>query len=127
MQAQFVKRDAFEAIGLMWEGTYEAAGKGEIRELLAVLQRRLPEIGGVEDREHIVGISWNEAGESRQSSGDGFRYFVGVRVADGAAVPAGMTRVEVPALEYATHENLTSDVFGSYRKLFGWIVEHGRL
>ena len=126
MQVQVVKRDAFEAVGLMWEGTYEAAGKGEIRELLAVLQRRLAEIGGVADREHIVGISWNEPTPARQTSGDGFRYFVGVRVAGGAGVPEGMTRIIVPAAEYATHENTSRDVFGSYRKLFGWIVEHGR-
>jgi predicted transcriptional regulator YdeE len=84
MQVQVVTRDGFEAVGLMWEGTYAAAGKGEIRELLPVLQGRWAEIGGVADREHIVGISWNEATPVRQTSGDGFRYFVGVRVAGGA-------------------------------------------
>jgi hypothetical protein len=37
-----------------------------------------------------------------------------------------MTRIGMPASEYAMHEHAEGDVFESYRQLFCWLAEHGR-
>jgi predicted transcriptional regulator YdeE len=119
VQAQFTARDAFTAVGFIWDGTYEQADKGEIRELLSLLQQRLPEIADIIEPNHIIGISWNERS-------DGFRYFVGLRVASGSGTPGGMTKIQMPASEYAAHEHAEGNVFETYRQLFRWLAEHGR-
>lgn len=49
MQLEWTTRDGSDAVGLPWEGTYEATASGEIRELIVGLQKRLGEIPGITD------------------------------------------------------------------------------
>lgn len=115
---EIVPEPGFTAVGLFWEGSYAQAAAGEIRPLVLLVQSALPNVRQAMDREHLIGISWNDRL-------DGFRYFIGIRVEPDSEVPPGMSQIDVPPLRCATCNHQSGDVTLSYQMLFRWIDEHG--
>lgn len=119
MHIHTVQKEAFEIVGVKWQGTYEQAGTGEIRHMMSQFRERVNEIPNAVDTGHLLGISVHDF------SG-GFTYYIGLAVKQVTQVPEGMTSLTVPAQLYATLIHPTGEeVFQSYQAVETWIQQQG--
>src|SRR6185437_8153907 len=93
-------KEAFQAVGLKWEGTFAEAGAGQIRLVHADMQKRLGEIPYVLNKETLLGLSYHAT-----PNGDGFTHYAVVEVEKTASIPSGMMNIEIPTLTYATTQH----------------------
>ncbi|WAH36019.1 GyrI-like domain-containing protein [Alicyclobacillus dauci] len=111
-----MRRNAFHAIGLKWEGTFAEAGAGGIRAVLKEMQERLHEIKQVIHPETLLGLSYNLQPSS-------FTHYAAVQVAVVEDIPQGMMSIFVPALTYAKCQHTKGgNIDDSYQNLFAWIA-----
>ncbi|WP_408008774.1 GyrI-like domain-containing protein [Pseudalkalibacillus sp. A8] len=95
-----VTEGAFKAIGLKWEGTFEAAFAGEIRDVQKKMHERLNEIAYVENPDVLLGLSYHAT-----PGGSGFTHYSVVKVLQVEEVPTDMVKISVPELTYAKCEH----------------------
>ena len=90
----------------------------EIPALWPRLVKRLPEIASAAE----PGVTFG----AMQDAGDDLVYLAGVQVAPGAAPPADMSQVAVPAGDYAVFEFPFGEIGKAYPFIFGtWLPESG--
>lgn len=89
-----MKKDAFLAVGVKWEGTYKEAATGVISGVADEFERRSHEVPHRVNPNEILGVAYNRK--------DDFTYYLCVEVSQVASVPEGMTAISVPAHTYAT-------------------------
>ncbi|KOP66949.1 transcriptional regulator [Bacillus sp. FJAT-18019] len=120
-EAALTSKEAFQAMGLKWEGTFAEAGAGGIRAVHRTLQGRLSEIPHALHTDTLLGLSYHAA-----PGGDGFIHYAVVEVERIDEVPDGMITISVPALTYATcaHRKEQS-IDQSYNNIYAWIKEQG--
>ncbi|MBB6454052.1 putative transcriptional regulator YdeE [Salirhabdus euzebyi] len=120
-EAVVVNKEAFKAVGLKWEGTFEEAGAGEIRKVHAQMQERLNEIQHVVNPETLLGLSYHA-----RPDGKGFTHYAVVEVEKIEEVPTNMVSLSVPTLSYAKcgHKK-GQDISQSYNNIYAWIASQG--
>ncbi|MGG3282053.1 GyrI-like domain-containing protein [Paenibacillus solani] len=121
-EATLTRKEAFQAVGLRWEGTFAEAGAGGIRAVHRRLQERLGEIPYAIHTDTMLGLSYHAV-----PGGDGFIHYAVVeveRIID--RVPDGMVTISVPDLTYAacSHRKEQS-IDQSYNNIYAWIKEQG--
>ncbi|RKL66269.1 AraC family transcriptional regulator [Salipaludibacillus neizhouensis] len=116
-----VSKEAFQAVGLKWEGTFEEAAAGGIRHVQEEMHRRLKEISHIVDSKTLLGLSYDaNLGEL------GFTHYAVVEVKGAENIPAEMVSVTVPSLSYATSEHQKDqNIEYSYQNLYKWIKDQG--
>jgi predicted transcriptional regulator YdeE len=119
VEIQVVKKDAFSAVGLRWEGTFAAAGEGEIRHVLAEMKRRLGEIAHKVNPDVILCAA-------KVNRPDGFTAYLCAEVSKVEDLPEGMVRIEIPAFTYAKTEHLPGEnIQQTYAALYAWMEQEG--
>ncbi|RKN77048.1 GyrI-like domain-containing protein [Paenibacillus ginsengarvi] len=119
LEVNLITKQAFQAIGLRWDGTFQGAAKGEIRELIAEFKRRLNEISGIVIRDRILGFSEGHTKE-------GFTYFVMVETLQSDEIPDGMTALSIPTYTYAVCEHQKGmNIDKTYEDLAAWYSAEG--
>jgi len=119
MDVKLMAREAFHAIGLRWDGTFQGAAKGEIRQLIAEFKQRLDEIPGLADRNQILGLAEGHTDE-------GFTYYVMAETTQITEIPSGMTALSVPAYTYAVCEHRKgTDIDQTYADFAAWYSAKG--
>ncbi|MGJ9383080.1 GyrI-like domain-containing protein [Salipaludibacillus sp. CF4.18] len=116
-----VSKEAFLAVGLKWEGTFEEAAAGEIHHVQKEMHQRLKEISHIVDSKTLLGLSYHaNPGEL------GFTHYAVVEVKGTENIPAEMVSVSVPSLSYATCEHRKDqNIEHSYQNLYKWIEDRG--
>ncbi|MFM1652057.1 GyrI-like domain-containing protein [Brevibacillus sp. B_LB10_24] len=119
MEKELVKKNAFSAVGVIWQGTFQQAASGEIRNVMEELRSRIKEITQVVNPEAILGISFHNIP-------NGFTYHLCMETTEGGTIPEGMQRIDIPALTYVTckHER-GKNVNDTYTDCYRWIEEQG--
>jgi predicted transcriptional regulator YdeE len=113
-----VKVDAFKAIGVRWQGTFQQAQAGEIKELMQQFRESLNELPEGTDKTTILGVSYDVTKE-------GFTYYLCCKVLDQVQAPEGMELISVPTLTCASYDHATEENVGdSYSKVYQWITEN---
>lgn len=121
MEILIVDKSAFQLVGLTWQGTFEQAGAGEIRQVMQKVRERQEQILNRIDPSTILGITQSMTQTS-------FTYTVGFEVehVDQIPLPEGMSHITVPAQLYAKAIHPTAEeVFQSYQRVFEWIKLQG--
>lgn len=120
-EAALTKKEAFQAVGLKWEGTFAEAGAGGIRAVQLQLQQRLDEIPYAIHKETMLGLSYHAF-----PGGEGFIHYAAVEVERVDKLPEGMVAVSVPTLTYACCEHRKEhSIEQSYNNIYAWIREQG--
>lgn len=120
-EAALSRKEAFQAVGLRWEGTFAEAGAGGIRAVHRTLQERLVEIPYAIHTDTMLGLSYHAV-----PGGDGFIHYAVVEVEQIDQVPDGMVTVSVPGLTYATcSHRKDQSIDQSYNHIYAWIKEQG--
>ncbi|MEJ9218247.1 GyrI-like domain-containing protein [Paenibacillus glucanolyticus] len=120
-EAKIMSKEAFQAVGLKWEGTFAEAGAGGIRAIHRMLQERLPEIPYAIHTDTLLGLSYHAFPD-----GEGFIHYGIVEVERIEEIPAGMVSLSVPALTYAACEHSRQhSIEQSYNNIYSWIHEQG--
>lgn len=121
MEFEVVFKNQFSGIGLSWEGTFQQAANGEIREIIRTLLSRVEEIEGKVNPQQLLGLS-----NYKDPTSNRFTHYSVVEVEDGTEPPAGMIKVEIPTLRYVKTFHLKdTDIQSDYTKTFDWIKENG--
>ncbi|WP_102029256.1 GyrI-like domain-containing protein [Salirhabdus sp. Marseille-P4669] len=121
MEIEVVTKPSFQAIGLAWEGTFEQAGAGEIREIMKTLQNTLHDIKQVVHPDVHLGISNHENPSSNR-----FKHYSVVEVEGNSEAPEGMVKIQIPTLRYVkTHHKRGDNIQETYTKIYNWIKENG--
>lgn len=116
-----VSKNGFQAVGLKWEGTFEEAWAGEIRNVHAEMQQRLQEIAHVTNPEILLGLSY-QAKPGRK----GFIHYAVVEVEQVAETPTNMINISVPPLTYAQCNHRKGQrIDRSYQHIYAWIERQG--
>jgi predicted transcriptional regulator YdeE len=119
--AMLVSKEAFQAVGLKWEGTFAEAGAGGIRKIQAEIHKRLEEIPHVTNPDLLLGLSYHAI-----PGGDGFTHYAVVEVEKVEAIPSGMVSISVPTLTYAKCEHQKGQsIEQSYNNIYIWIGKQG--
>ncbi len=112
---------SFQAVGLKWEGTFEAAFAGEIRDVHNKIHDRLNEIQFVENPDVLLGLSYHAT-----QSGSSFTYYSVVKASQVEDVPSGMIKISVPELTYAKCEHAKGQsIEQSFNNIYDWIKAEG--
>ena len=90
-EAAVTTKEAFQAIGLKWEGTFAEAGAGGIRAVHRLMQERLSEIPHALHTDTLLGLSYHAV-----PGGDGFIHYAVVEVGRIDEVPEGWLRYPFP-------------------------------
>ena len=90
-EALVTTKEAFQAIGLKWEGTFAEAGAGGIRAVHRLMQERLAEIPHALHTDTPLGLSYHAL-----PGGDGFIHYAVVEVERIDEVPEGWLRYPFP-------------------------------
>jgi predicted transcriptional regulator YdeE len=121
MSYEIVTKEAFQAIGLKWEGTFAEAGAGAIKEIIHQVHGRLKEIDKQVNPDILLGLS-NHA----DPKSDRFTHYSVVEVEAGTKVPEGLIQFSLPTLKYVkTYHPKGESVQDSYTKIYNWIKENG--
>jgi predicted transcriptional regulator YdeE len=121
VKTSIVNIPAFQAIGLKWQGTFEQAAAGEIKELMKDFQSRSHEIKEKTHSDLLLGLSYFDYP-------DGFTLYSAFQVEQTAFIPIGMHSIAVPELTYAVCRHHKGDnINETYRQLFAWIDQQGYL
>lgn len=116
-KAVLVSKEAFQAVGLKWEGTFEEAAAGGIRLIHEEMHQRLKEIRHVVNGDTLLGLSYHA-----DSDNTGFIHYAVVEVEKVEDVPEGMTSIFVPSLTYAKCEHRKGQsIEKSYNNIYEWI------
>ncbi|MGD8191679.1 GyrI-like domain-containing protein [Brevibacillus ginsengisoli] len=119
MKINTVQKDSFQIVGIKWQGTYEQAGNGEIRQAMSQFRERMSEIPETVQPRYILGISVHDIP-------NGFTYYIGSEVKQAAQLPEGMISFIVPSQLYATLNHPTGEeVYQSYETIDHWIKQEG--
>jgi len=118
-EAALIRKEAFQAVGLRWEGTFAEAGAGGIRAVHRTLQERLAEIPHAIHTDTMLGLSYHAF-----PGGDGFVHYAVVEVERIDQVPDGMVTVSVPDLTYAARSHhKEQSIDQSYNNIYAWTKE----
>lgn len=118
-EAMLMTKEAFQAVGLKWEGTFAEAGAGGIRAVQTVLQNRLKEIKHIVNPDKLLGLSYHV-------TEGGFTHYAVVEVERAEDIPDGMTLVAVPTLTYARCQHQKGqNIETSYTNMYAWIENQG--
>ncbi|MBS4216784.1 effector binding domain-containing protein [Bacillus sp. FJAT-49711] len=119
--ALLTTKEAFQAIGLKWEGTFAEAGEGAIRKIQIKLKNRLEEISNIVNPDILLGLSYHAT-----FGGNGFTHYAVVEVESVEEVPLGMISISVPTLTYATCQHRKGqNIEQSYDNMYNWIRKEG--
>jgi len=117
--SMIVTREAFQAVGLKWEGTFAGASAGEIRVIHTEMQKRLQEIKHVLNPDKLLGLSYH-------MTEVGFTHYAVVAVEQLEDIPDGMVTIAVPSLTYAKCEHAKGhSIEKSYNHIYAWIEQQG--
>ncbi|WP_042144147.1 GyrI-like domain-containing protein [Paucisalibacillus sp. EB02] len=119
MEISIKKRDAFKAIGVRWQGTFQQAQAGEIKELMQQFRMRLDNLPETINKEFILGVSYdiNETG---------FTYYLCCEVKGQYSLPEDMVEINVPELTYASYYHKPEEnISETYTAVYKWIKEEG--
>ncbi|HAG01157.1 MULTISPECIES: effector binding domain-containing protein [Paenibacillus] len=120
-EAALTTKEAFQAVGLKWEGTFADAAAGGIRAVHRQLQERLEEIPHAIHKDTMLGLSYHAF-----PGGEGFIHYAAVEVEKLGKVPDGMVNVSVPTLTYAACQHSKEQAIeASYTNIYNWIKEQG--
>ncbi len=122
-EARLIKRPAFQAVGIRWEGTFAEADAGGIRILQEQFKKRLSEIQGAVQTDVLLGLSYHAF-----PAAEGFVHYAAVKLGeqDSETLPEGMTGITVPELDYACcFHRKGQSIDLSYKNLYAWIGEQG--
>lgn len=120
-----INKDAFYAIGLRCEVTFEEANKGEIRILQQQFLDRLDEIENRKNNGVFLGLSFNAIPSGNSNS---FIHYVAAEINsnENISVPDHMHLLSIPALAYVTYQHRKKDnIKHSYDMLYRWINHNG--
>jgi predicted transcriptional regulator YdeE len=116
---KIITKPQFQAIGLVWEGTFAEAGAGGIRNIISQMHERLREIQHVVNPDILLGLSYH-------ITPGGFTHYSVVEVEHTEHIPEGMKALTVPTLTYAKCEHARGqNVDQSYKNIFDWIEHQG--
>lgn len=128
MSFELTERDAQTLFGIIWQGSYEEAGRGEVKKVIALMEglrkqamTAAEEEGQLDADAGLIGISWNDRP-------DGFRYLVALPAALAKHVSHNdMRGHDFPRMSFATalHGAEDGDVFAHYQSMFDWIEGQG--
>lgn len=120
MDAKILSKQAFYAVGMKWEGTFQEAAEGEIRKLMELFKGRIQEIPNVKQSDMILGFT-------EDLTPHGFTYYVTVETMDGEnMIPENMTQLSIPTLTYAVCEHKRGmNVEQTYEDLAKWYTSQG--
>ncbi|PYZ92027.1 hypothetical protein CR194_17690 [Salipaludibacillus keqinensis] len=106
-------------VGVQWEGTFEEAGKGKLREMIEEVKSRMTEIKGKINETEFIGVSFHD----RRG---GFTQYAGWEVEQGEEVPAGMARCVLPEGKYAIYKHdKNNQIKDTYTELVQIIEDKG--
>jgi len=98
-------------VGLVWEGSFEEAEKGEIHQVIEDAKNRMNDIEEKVNESELIGVSIHD----RRG---GFIHYVGWEVVKGTEIPAGMTSCVLPEATYLISRHKQSDEIGTtYTKI----------
>ncbi|MCR8642700.1 GyrI-like domain-containing protein [Paenibacillus sp. N1-5-1-14] len=118
-RTMLVTKEAFQAIGLKWEGTFAEASAGGIRAVQTEFKKRLGEIKHVLHPESLLGLSYH-------ITEGGFTHYVSVEVDRIEDVPEDMHSISVPTMTYAKCEHKKGQQIDmSYNNIYAWIENQG--
>ncbi|WP_335870996.1 GyrI-like domain-containing protein [Bacillus sp. 2205SS5-2] len=109
---ELTRLNEFKVIGFKWEGTFEEAQLGGIKELFS----KLSDLKQDEINREVYGVSNNH-------HENGFAYYVGYAVQDDEEID--LESIIVPKMQYASMQHSGTDVMSSYKKLYRWVEEQG--
>jgi predicted transcriptional regulator YdeE len=119
MEIGIKKREAFKAVGVRWQGTFQQAQAGEIKDIMQQFRTRLPELPNTINKESILGVSYD-------IDDKGFTYYLCCEVIGENTLLEDMVEVNVPALTYASYQHKPEEnVSESYTAVYNWIKESG--
>jgi predicted transcriptional regulator YdeE len=118
MEISIKKLDAFKAIGVRWQGTFQDARDGEIKRVMQQFYDQLGELPNKMDKTAILGISYH-------ITENGFTYYICCKSDESSVIPNQMEEISVPTLEYVTCEHDPSgDIADTYSAVYKWIGEN---
>jgi lactoylglutathione lyase len=118
MSGRIIQLDSFRAIGLRWEGTWEQAAAGEIREMVERFLERVHEIPHRVRPDTYLGVSYHRK--------EGFTYHLCVEVSSVETIPEGMVAIDVPASTYASLRQRQGEaVEAAYERMHQYLKENG--
>lgn len=104
-------------VGLVWEGTYEEAQKGEVHQAIEAVKNRMSEINEKVNESELIGVSIHDRR-------DGFIHYVGWEVAKGTQIPSGMTDCVLPEGQYFIYRHKQGEnIEATYTKIKQTIKE----
>ncbi|MCF6410767.1 GyrI-like domain-containing protein [Pseudalkalibacillus salsuginis] len=116
-----VTEESFQAVGLKWEGTFDVAFAGEIRDVQKKMHDRLNEIQFVENPDVLLGLSYHAT-----QNASSFTHYSVVKASQVEDVPSGMVMISVPELTYAKCEHAKGQsIKQSYNNIYDWIKAEG--
>ncbi|MCT8998465.1 GyrI-like domain-containing protein [Chelativorans intermedius] len=122
MAFEVVTRPAQTLCGKMWEGSYDAAAAGHVKEFIADMERLRSRLAAGHEGEAsgLVGISFNDIP-------GGFRYLVALPPQLAPRSGLALSAFSFPSMRFAAvwHEAADGDVFAHYERMFAWIEAQG--
>ncbi|RNB92412.1 AraC family transcriptional regulator [Brevibacillus fluminis] len=119
IEARLENKPSFTVAGIKWEGTFEEAAAGGIRDVMQQVKKQAQVVTGGNEPDIHLGLSYHrEPGR--------FIHLSAIQIEDGGQLPEGWETVTVEPTTYAVvaHQK-GDDIEQSYRTLYAWIEEQG--
>jgi predicted transcriptional regulator YdeE len=118
IECNIISKNAFQVVGLKWEGAYDGGQMGEIGILQDLMVERINEVTNVVNPEKIFGVSYVRS--------DGFTLYLCVEVSEVINLPEGMVSLIIPAYTYINEwKSSEHTVEEAYNKIHTYMNDNG--